>query len=114
METKGPEDQETKGPEQEAGAKKGFEDKLDEVADKFSKTMSDGVKQLESTFERIKDNPEDTKGRVTNLFKTFRGGTIILIVGILWLALSMGWLNIPLFPIIVIVIGIYLMYRNKN
>lgn len=114
METKGPEDQGTKGPEQEAEAKKGFEEKLDEMADKFSRTMSDGVKQLESAFANIKDHPEDTKGKVKNFFKTSTGGTVILIIGILWLFLSQGWLSKPFFPIVVIGIGIYLMVRYKT
>ena len=114
MEAKGPGQEDPKGPEQEAGTKKGFEEKLDEVADKLSNTMSDGVKRLESTFENIKDHPENTKGKVKNFFKTSTGGTVVLINGILRLFLSQGWLNIPLFPIIVIGIGIYLMYRNKN
>lgn len=114
METKGPEDQEQKGPEQEAGAKKGFEDKLDEMADKFSETMSEGVKQLEGAFANIKDHPEDTKGKVKNFFKTSTGGTVILIIGILWLFLSQGWLSNAFFPIVVIGIGIYLMVRYKT
>ena len=114
METKGPEDQEPKGPEQEAGAEKGFESKLDEMADKFSKTMSEGVKRLESAFENIKEHPEDTKGKVKNFFKTSTGGTVVLIIGILWLFLSQGWLNHPFYPIVVIGIGIYLMYRYKK
>ena len=114
METKGPEDQEPKGPEQEAGAEKGFESKLDDMADKFSKTMSEGVKRLESAFENIKEHPEDTKGKVKNFFKTSTGGTVILIIGILWLFVSQGWLKHPFFPIAAIGIGIYLMIRYKK
>jgi hypothetical protein len=114
METKGPQDQDPKGPEQEPKPKDGFDEKLDEVADKVSKTMSEGVKRLESAFESVKDNPEETKGKVKNFFKTSTGGTVILIIGILWLFLSQGWLTFPLFPVIVIGIGIYLMYRYKS
>jgi len=113
QEPKGPE-QEAKGPEHDAGTKKGFDEKLDEIADKFSKSMSEGVKRLEGAFDNIKEHPEMTKGKMTNFFKTSTGGTVVLIIGILWLFHSLGWFSNAFFPIVVIGLGIYLMVRYKT
>jgi hypothetical protein len=119
METKEPEGTETEGKETEdtapkESAKKRLEDRLDDVVDKFSKTMSDGVKRLESVFEDIKERPEVSKGKIKGFFRSSTGGSVLVIIGVVWLFYAIGLLGNPIFPIILIVIGIYLMQRYKS
>lgn len=119
METKEPEGMETEGEEtegtgQKESAKKRFEDRLDDVVDKFSKTMSDGIKRLESVFEDIKERPEVSKGKIKGLFRSSTGGSVLVIIGVVWLFYALGLLGNPIFPIILIVVGIYLMQRYKS
>jgi hypothetical protein len=104
-------------PETETGPpprqKKGLEDKLDEFADKFSKTMSDGVKRMESAFQNIKDDSA-TRGKIKGFFTSSHGGAVLVVIGVLWFFYAVGLFDNPVFPIILIVIGIYLMLRYKS
>ncbi|UCH84810.1 MAG: hypothetical protein JSW50_03730 [Candidatus Latescibacterota bacterium] len=93
--------------------KKGIEEKMDEVADKFSKTMSEGVKRMETAFQNVKDDAE-TRKKVKGFFTSSTGGAVLVVVGVLWFFYAVGLFNQPIFPIILIVIGAYLMFRYKS
>jgi hypothetical protein len=93
--------------------KKGMEEKMDEVADKFSKTMSEGVKRMEAAFQNIKDDAE-TRSKVKGFFASSTGGVVLIVFGIVWLLHTLGFFATPVLPIILIVIGIYLMLRYKT
>jgi len=93
--------------------KKGIEEKMDEIADKFSKTMSEGVKRMETAFQNVKDDAE-TRKKVKGFFTSSTGGAVLIVVGVLWFFYAVGLFNKPLFPIILIVIGAYLMFRYKS
>ena len=103
------------GYERRSMDQKGFEKKLDEVTEKFSKTVSDGVKRVEDTFEKskesLKSNPE-----VRNRWKSFAfspsGGMLFVIVGFVWLLSTLGVFNHPVFPILLIILGIYLIFKK--
>ncbi len=44
-------------------------------------------------------------------------GVVFIIVGFYWLAKSLGWLHeidIPLFPLVLIILGVYFILRNPN
>ena len=105
------------GPREHAGSardRKEFEDRLDGFADKFSHAMSDGVKRLEEAFDKGKDNlrrdMETNEGRLSG---SPRMGMILVGVGILWLLYALGVLSQPIFPILLIVLGIYFLLRNR-
>jgi len=93
--------------------KKGLEEKMDEVADKFSKTVSDGVKRMEAAFQNVKTDAE-TRGKVKGFFTSSTGGVVLIIFGIVWLLHTLGFFAQPVLPIILIVIGVYLMLRYKS
>jgi len=99
-------------------SKQGFEDKLDGFADRFSKAMTDGVKRMEEAFDRgmksIKDKPELTSGKVKGFFTSSTGGAVLIIVGFVWFFYAVGLLGQPIFPILMIILGIYLMYRYRT
>jgi hypothetical protein len=117
MENKENEGLDAQEPEKEGGTspppKKGMEEKLDEVADKFSKTMSEGVKRMESAFQNIRDDAA-TRGKIKGFFTSSTGGAVLIVVGVLWFFYAVGLFNQPVFPIILIVIGVYLMLRYKS
>jgi hypothetical protein len=99
---------------------KNVEDKLDDLANRFSKAMTDGVKRMEEAFERsmenVKNNPDfgAQTTRVKSFFKSSQGGAVLIVIGFVWFFYAVGLLDNPIFPIIVIILGFYLMQRYKN
>ena len=94
---------------------KEFEDKLDEYAGKLSGVVSDGVKRLEETFDRGKEKMRDSADAESR--EGMRGspklGVILLVMGLLWLLHSVGVFQQPIFPIIMIIIGVFFIVRNR-
>ena len=111
----------TEAPKEEPStgeSKQGVEEKLDRFADRFSKAMTDGVKRMEEAFDRgmksLKDKPEITSGKVKGFFTSSTGGAVLLIVGFVWFFYAVGLLGQSIFPILMIIMGIYLMYRYRS
>lgn len=96
-----------------AKPKKGMEEKLDEIADRFSKTMSEGIKRMESAFQTIRTDAE-TRGKIKGFFRSSTGGAVLIVIGVLWFFYTVGLFDQPIFPLIVILIGVYLMFRYKS
>jgi hypothetical protein len=105
------------GPSEHAGSardRKEFEERLDGFADKFSHAMSDGVKRLEEAFDRGKENlRQDMDSQESGLSGSPRLGMILVGLGILWLLYALGVLSQPIFPVLLIVLGIYFLLRNR-
>ncbi len=99
-------------------SKKGVEDRLDDIANRFSKARSEGVKRMEGAFEKgiknVRENPELSRAKIKGFFASSTGGGILLIVGFVWLFYALGLLDQPVFPIMVIILGLYLLYRNRK
>jgi hypothetical protein len=113
-----PKEEAPKGEPSTGESKQSVEDKLDGFADRFSKAMTDGVKRMEDAFDRgmksLKDHPDITSGRVKGFFRSSTGGSVLVIVGFVWFFYAVGLLDNALFPILVIILGIYLMYRYRS
>ena len=95
---------------------KEFESKLDEYANKISSAVSEGVKKVEAAFERGRDNikSESTTGEgLKGLQGSPRMGLILVIVGVLWLLYTLNVFDQPVFPILLIVVGLYFVIRNR-
>jgi len=91
-----------------------FEDRLDGFADKFSRSMSDGVKKLEEAFDKGKDNLRtDMDSGEGKLSGSPRMGMILVGLGIVWLLYALGVLSQPIFPVLLIVLGVYFLLRNR-
>lgn len=43
-------------------------------------------------------------------------GAILVLIGVVWLGKDMGWIpeNVPLLPIIIIVVGLILMFKKHK
>jgi hypothetical protein len=108
------------GPSEPGGTrpKRHIEDRLDDLADRFSKVMSDGARRVEDAFDKgmqsVKENPDLASGRFRSFFKSPTGGMILVIVGLVWFFYTVGLFDKPVFPILLILVGLYLMYRNKR
>ncbi|MFQ5479451.1 MAG: hypothetical protein ACE5EO_12795 [Candidatus Krumholzibacteriia bacterium] len=102
----------------EARPRKGVEDRLDDIANRFSKAMSEGVRRMEGAFDKgiksVRENPELSKAKIRGFFSSSTGGGILVIVGFIWLFYAIGLLDKPVFPIIVILLGLYLLYRHRD
>jgi hypothetical protein len=95
-----------------------MEDRLDDLADRFSKVMSEGARRVEDAFDKgvhaVKDNPDVASGRFKTFLKSATGGAVLVIVGFVWFFYTVGLFDKPIFPILLIVLGLYLMYRSKQ
>ena len=101
-----------------AKSKKGAEDKLDDMADKFSHAMSEGVKKMEDAFDRasasIKDNPPVTTDKIKGFFSTASGAGVLIIVGLIWFLYTIDFFSTWIFPILLTAFGVFLLYRQKR
>jgi hypothetical protein len=101
-----------------ARTKRNVEDKLDDLADRFSKAMTEGVKRMEDAFgkgmQAVKDNPNLASGKVKGFFRSSTGGAVLVVIGFVWFFYAIGLLGQPIVPILVIILGFYLMYRYKG
>ena len=101
------------GPE----SKKGIEDRLDDMADRFSRAMTEGAKRLEDAFDKgMKTFRESDRGsgRVKGFFSSSHGGAFLIVVGAVWFFYTIGLFKQPIFPLLMIAIGAYLMYRYRE
>jgi hypothetical protein len=107
--------QEARGPgDPSPGGKKEFESKLDEVADRVSRTVSEGVKRLEEAASHIEQRPEISEGRVKKFFTSPMGGLVVTMIGVLWFFNAVGLFRSWIVALIVTGIGIYMIYRFRS
>ncbi len=114
MEERDYENSEGRGPETPPGARLHFEEKLDEIAEKVSQTVSDGVKRLEDAASRIKERPEFFESKTKNFFKSPMGGIVVTIIGVLWFFNAVGLFKNWVLALVVTGAGIYMIYRFKS
>jgi len=116
---------------------KQWEERLDRAAEKVSRAVTSGVHVLEDAYEKGKETlkeefdgghradpsapgspHEDSAASSTPATHTGRKGSprlglMLVAVGIIWLLNSLGVLNQPVFPILLIVLGVYFIARAK-
>ena len=92
-----------------------FEGKLDEYANKISQAVSEGVKRVEEAFEKGKENlkSESGEGGAKGMKGSARSGIVLIGVGIVWLLYIAGLFGHVIFPILLIILGIYFVVRNR-
>jgi hypothetical protein len=92
-----------------------FDSKLDEYANKISQVVSDGVKRVEEAFDRGRENlkASDAEGGAKGLKGSPKSGIILIGIGIVWLLYIVGLFEHVIFPIILIILGIYFIIRNR-
>jgi predicted lipid-binding transport protein (Tim44 family) len=96
---------------------KDYEDRMDRYAQKVTDAVSDGVKRVEEAFEKGKENlRQDIKGAqgIEGIKGSPRMGLLLVGVGVVWLLLSLGILQHPIFPIIVVAVGLYYIVRSRR
>lgn len=93
-----------------------FESKLDEYANKISGAVSEGVKKVEAAFEKGKENikSESESGEgLKGLKGSPRMGLILVVLGILWLLFTLNFFDQWIFPVLLIIVGLYFVIRNR-
>jgi len=93
-----------------------FENRLDGFADKMSRTVADGVTKMEEAFDKGKANVKadmEGEGEKRRLASSPRMGLLLVAAGLLWLLHSLGLFSQPVFPIMVVAVGIYLILRHR-
>lgn len=100
---------------------KEWEERLDRVADRVAGGVKDGVRVLENAYEKGKEGlMNEAKGATSAAPETGatkkgspRLGLGLVALGILWLLHSLGILDQPIFPILLIILGVYFIARSK-
>ncbi|HKW14618.1 MAG TPA: hypothetical protein VJS69_09050 [Candidatus Krumholzibacteria bacterium] len=117
---------------------KQWEERLDRAADRVSRAVAGGVHVLEDAYEKgketLKDEFDGLRAHTSDAPSTTsdpaaqsafsaeprkapkgspRLGLVLVAVGIIWLLQSLGVLNQPVFPILLIVLGVYFVARSK-
>lgn len=94
------------------------EDRLDDMADRFARAVSDGVKRLEDAFdkgaEQMRERHEGGQGRIRSFFASSTGGAVLILVGAVWFLYAVGLFDNWVVPILLVIAGIYLMQRYKS
>ncbi|MCI0451916.1 MAG: hypothetical protein L0Z51_05915 [Candidatus Latescibacteria bacterium] len=110
---------------------KEWEQRLDRVAERVAGSVKEGVRVLENAYEKGKEGvmneaggsstgqgaaPESGAGAPgTGVTKkgSPRLGLALVALGIIWLLHSLGILDQPVFPILLIILGVYFIARSK-
>jgi hypothetical protein len=100
---------------------KEWEQRLDRVADRVAGGVKDGVRVLEDAYAKGKEGlMSEARGSTTASSETSatkkgspRLGLALVALGIIWLLHSLGILDQPVFPILLIVLGVYFIARSK-
>lgn len=107
---------------------KEWEERLDQYADRTAQAVRKGVHVLEDAFDKGRETlREETakqrsgaapggeaEGAPSRGRDARRLGLIMVFVGILWLLHSLGILDQPVFPILLIIAGVYFLTRNPD
>jgi hypothetical protein len=112
---------------------KQWEERLDRAADRVSRAVTDGVHVLEDAYEKGKETlKEEIDGRRAPTDPVSPGaqpsntavpppanrgsrrlGLMLVGLGIVWLLHSLGILDQPVFPILLVVLGVYFIARSR-
>jgi len=101
---------------------KEWEQRLDRVADRVAGTVKEGVRVLEDAYEKGKEGLKTESSSAGASAAPATGsskkgsprlGLALVALGIIWLLHSLGILDQPIFPILLIVLGVYFIARSK-
>lgn len=96
---------------------KDWEQRLDRVAERVAGTVKDGVRILEEKVEKHASgagtDPSDAAAAGGAKKGSPRLGLALVALGIVWLLHSLGILDQPVFPILLIILGVYFIARSK-
>ncbi len=95
---------------------KEFDDKLDKYAEKISAVVSDGITRIEKLFEQTKENLKSdasTADKIKKLGEYPKTGHILIGLGIVWLLYTFDVFDYKIFPILLIVLGAFIVLRKK-
>jgi hypothetical protein len=97
-----------------------WEERLDRVAERVAGGVKDGVRVLEDAYVKGKEGlMSESRGSTTAPETTAakkgspRLGLVLVALGIIWLLHSLGILDQPIFPILLIILGVYFIARSK-
>lgn len=100
-----------------------WEQRLDRYADRTAQAVKQGVHILEDAFDKGKETlKEEASGTRTETAGAEgaparkgspRLGLVLVFLGIVWLLHTLNILDQPVFPILLIILGIYFISRSK-
>jgi hypothetical protein len=91
----------------------GSSDNLEDLSDQINQRVDDALKRVDEKLANIANEPrKKSRRRWDNTF----WGIVLLLVGFFWLGNNLHWfrIHIPLWPVILIVIGLYLLLDQRN
>lgn len=95
---------------------KEFESKLDEYAEKLSSVVSDGISRMEKLYDQTKENLKSdatTADKLKKIGEYPKIGQVLIGLGIIWLLFTLHVLDNWIFPVLLIVLGAFIVLRRK-
>jgi hypothetical protein len=110
---------------------KDWEQRLDRVAERVAGSVKEGVRVLEDAYEKGKEGVmSEARGTGSGAGASSEAGAgapgagvpkkgsprlglALVALGIIWLLHSLGILDQPVFPILLIILGVYFIARSK-
>jgi hypothetical protein len=86
---------------------------FEKVVGDLDQRVKDALKKVEEKLGQIEEEPrEKSRRRWDNSF----WGIVLLLLGFFWLGNNLHWfrIHIPFWPVILIVIGLYLLLDQRN
>jgi hypothetical protein len=94
---------------------KRFEERLDEAMEKLNASISEATKRLEDSFEKARrdlENTMPTAQRYRELLRSEAMWVVLLVLGVLWLLYTLHFFDQVIFPIVLIVVSLFMMLRK--
>ncbi len=88
---------------------KKIEQKIDEISSRVDEKLNDIGDRLDEVFDGKKKSESHRRGGEF-------AGILLIVIGFIFLAQNLDWFDwdLPWFPLLLIVIGVYLIYNHRE
>jgi hypothetical protein len=88
-------------------------EKIEKVVEEVNQHINEALKKVDEKIEQISGEP---RKRSRKHWDNSFWGIVLVLVGFFWLGNNLDWfdIHIPLLPVVLIVIGLWLLLEHRN